>query len=140
MQITQLLSPNMFCINKIISADLIFEIFDIALLSWSRSLKAGGVDKRSVKATPFPSSFGLKSDERAAKRKEFLKKLEEKSNAKEVERTRLQSKSKEDKEVEIRKLRQSLKFKATPMPGFYGGSKTSKSTSDKEISKNEIHR
>jgi hypothetical protein len=70
MQITQLLSPNMFCINKIISADLIFEIFDIALLSWSRSLKAGGVDKRSVKATPFPSSFGLKSDERAAKRKE----------------------------------------------------------------------
>ncbi|GMY26140.1 protein WVD2-like 7 isoform X1 [Fagus crenata] len=95
------------------------------------SLKAGGVDKRSVKATPFPSSFGLKSDERAAKRKEFLKKLEEKSNAKEVERSRLQSKSKEDKEVEIRKLRQSLKFKATPMPGFYGGSKTSKSTSDK---------
>jgi len=42
--------------------------FNIALLCWSRSLKAGGADKRSVKAAP--SSFGLKSDERAEKRKE----------------------------------------------------------------------
>ncbi|XP_060669471.1 protein WVD2-like 7 isoform X2 [Ziziphus jujuba] len=90
-----------------------------------RSLKTGGLDKRNAKT---PSSFGLKSDERAEKRKV---KIEEKSNAKEAERTRLQSKSKEEEEAEIKKLRQSLKFKATPMPGFYRGQKVSKSSIDK---------
>ncbi|GLT63378.1 hypothetical protein SLA2020_359470 [Shorea laevis] len=93
------------------------------------SLKAGCVDKRSAKAVP--SSYALKSDERAKKTKEFSKKLEEKSNAKEAVRTGLQSKSKEQKEAEIRKLRQSLNFKATPVPGFYRGLKMSKNTSDK---------
>ncbi|EXB82666.1 hypothetical protein L484_027847 [Morus notabilis] len=93
------------------------------------SLKTDRLDKRSVK-TP-PSSFGFKSDERAEKRKEFSKKLEEKSNAIEEEKTCLQSRSKEAKETEIKKLRQSLNFKATPMPAFYRGQKTSKSTLDK---------
>ncbi|KAJ4959782.1 hypothetical protein NE237_019692 [Protea cynaroides] len=69
-----------------------------------------------------PSSpFSLKSSERAEKRKEFFKKLVEKSNATEVKKMQLQSKSKEEKDAEIRKLRQSLNFKATPLPDFYGG-------------------
>ncbi|KAK3443101.1 hypothetical protein EUGRSUZ_B03376 [Eucalyptus grandis] len=74
-----------------------------------------------------PSSFGLRSDGRAEKRKEVRKSLEEKSIVKEVEKTRLQSKPKEKKEEEMKKLRQSLNFKATPLPAFYQGQAKSKS-------------
>lgn len=40
----------------------------------------------------------------------------------------------EQKEAEIKRLRQSLNFKATPMPGFYQGQRTSKSDSIKVYS------
>ncbi|XP_077237903.1 neurofilament heavy protein isoform X2 [Tasmannia lanceolata] len=55
-------------------------------------LKADSANK-SI-ANPASSSLRIRSEERAEKRKEFFIKLE-KSNAKEVERTRLQAKSKE---------------------------------------------
>ncbi|KAJ0725695.1 hypothetical protein HanPI659440_Chr12g0461781 [Helianthus annuus] len=74
----------------------------------SGSLKGVGVDERRLKAGP--TTVALKSDERAEKRKEFLKKLEEKSNAR---RSEASLKPKEVKDAEMKKAKQ----KAKAMPG-----------------------
>ncbi|KAM7468601.1 hypothetical protein LguiB_016163 [Lonicera macranthoides] len=95
----------------------------------SRSPKEASLDGGNVKAASL--AIGLKTDERTEKREEFFKKSEEKLHAKESERTRLSSKALDEKEAEIRKLRQSLNFKAKPMPDFYRGRRISKTPSEK---------
>ncbi|GJY51907.1 WVD2-like protein 7 isoform X1 [Tanacetum coccineum] len=97
----------------------------------SMSLKGVGVDERRPKATP--TSIVLRSNERAERRKEFFKNLEEKSNAREAERTQLSERSKEIKDAEMKKLRQNLTFKAKPMPSFYQTQGASKTTSEKSF-------
>ncbi|KAF5473971.1 hypothetical protein F2P56_005917 [Juglans regia] len=104
-------NPNL---NPIKAALLVKEDDEARSTTSSATPRGTPCDRRSS-----GSGFSFKLDERAEKRREFFSKLEEKIQAKEVERTNLQAKSKENQEAEIKQLRKSLTFKATPMPSFY---------------------
>lgn len=67
------------------------------------------------------SPFTLRTEERAARRKQ---KLEEKFNSSQTEKLQQQATLKEKAETEFRKLRQSFCFKARPLPEFYKERKT----------------
>ncbi|KAG4935922.1 hypothetical protein AAZX31_18G121400 [Glycine max] len=86
-----------------------------------QSPKVDSMDRKS--ANVVRTAFGLKSDVRAEKGKEFPRKIEEKLNAKEVERMHLQLKSKEEK------IKHNTK--ATPLAAFHRCQKASKSHPEK---------
>ncbi|KAK7252334.1 hypothetical protein RIF29_36197 [Crotalaria pallida] len=98
-----------------------------------RPTKVDSADKRSGNSVR--NTLGPKSDIRAEKGKESSRKTEDKSNSKAVERTRLQSKLKEEREAEMKKLKHN--FKATPLPPFYRDKKVSKSHPQKGDAKKE---
>ncbi|KHN01130.1 hypothetical protein glysoja_008032 [Glycine soja] len=75
------------------------------------------------------TTLGPKRDIRAEKGKESSRKIEEKSNTKGVERTRLQSKVKEEKEAEMKRLKHNVK--GTSSPAFNRGQKVVKSRPEK---------
>uniref|UniRef100_A0A6M2EJY1 TPX2 C-terminal domain-containing protein n=1 Tax=Populus davidiana TaxID=266767 RepID=A0A6M2EJY1_9ROSI len=79
--------------------------------------------KGSKSRPPLVSSpFSFRSDERAAKRKEFFEKLGEKNNAKEdTEKKHLQARPKEKAEYDLKKLRQSAVFGGKPRDDLHRG-------------------
>ncbi|KAL4581559.1 hypothetical protein LXL04_006082 [Taraxacum kok-saghyz] len=87
----------------------------------SKSLSAY---RNKLQSPTISSPFTLRTEERAARRKQ---KLEEKFNEKEAQKVQLQTSLKEKAETEFRRLRQSFCFKARPLPSFYNERETPKS-------------
>ncbi|GLT38372.1 hypothetical protein SLA2020_126280 [Shorea laevis] len=79
----------------------------------------------SISSNPTGSKawpFCLRSEERAAKRKEFFQKLEEKLNSKEVEKVQVQTRSKGKVEHHLNTIRQSTDLKTKPIEDHSHGS------------------
>ncbi|KAK4272156.1 hypothetical protein QN277_020747 [Acacia crassicarpa] len=86
--------------------------------------------EKKMRSPVISSPFSLRIEERAARRK---KKLEEKFNASEAQKVQLHTKLKKKANTEIRKLRESLCFRARPLPEFYKERKESKEEKNKGI-------
>ncbi|XVE67782.1 hypothetical protein DITRI_Ditri09bG0015800 [Diplodiscus trichospermus] len=69
------------------------------------------------------ASFSLRTEERAARRKQ---RLEEKFNVSQERKIQQQTTLEEKAETELKKLRQSFCFKARPLPDFYKERRTTK--------------
>ncbi|KAK1438795.1 hypothetical protein QVD17_04606 [Tagetes erecta] len=93
----------------------------LATLSASRSSKSLTAYKSKLESPTTSSPFMLRTEDRAARRKQ---KLEEKFNEKQAQVVQQKAQFKEKAESEIRKMRGRLCFKALPLPEFYKGRET----------------
>lgn len=91
--------------------------------NWHSSLfkdhsKSSSVCESNARSSTVSSPFSFRSEERAAKRKEFYQKLEEKKNAIEAENVPMPTKAKEKGENGLKDLRRSFSFRTKPISDF----------------------
>ncbi|WOG93471.1 hypothetical protein DCAR_0312755 [Daucus carota subsp. sativus] len=93
--------------------------------SCSKSLSAC---RKKLQSSTLSTPFTLRTEERAARRKQ---KLEDRFNEKEAQNVQRQAKLKEKAETEVGKFGPSLCFRARPLPEFYKERETSKKQTKK---------
>nr|GMD43508.1 protein WVD2-like 2 [Ipomoea batatas] len=90
--------------------------------SWSlaSSLYSAAASVRTLRSKiTVPVAPTFKSADRAARRREFYSKLEEKHKALEAEKQECAARTKEEEEAVIKQLRKNMTYKANPVPSFY---------------------
>ncbi|KAJ0728125.1 putative protein WAVE-DAMPENED 2 [Helianthus annuus] len=84
------------------------------------SLASSAATSRTVKSrVTVGVAPSFRSAQRAAQRKEFYSKLEQKHQALKAEKMEYEARTKEEQEEAIKQLRKSMVVKANPVPSFY---------------------
>ncbi|EHA8586412.1 putative protein WVD2-like 7 [Cocos nucifera] len=120
------------------SSNGVTKLVPLTPLSEHGSYSKSSSIKGRRQCSPLASSFCFKTQQRAEKRKELFHNLEDKFDKKGAKKLQLQEASKEKAESESRKLRQSLCFKARPLPDFYRNIEPPKVEMRKEKDENEL--